>query len=85
MIRYNKLISDNQSFSSVSEHGGSTTTISPYRESTPRKNLKKKILEIPITENKITQELDNQSKKSKVDNSIDETKKNLNSTTSIYK
>ena len=42
MIRNNTLISDNKSVSSVSEHGGSTTTISPDRESTPRKNFKKK-------------------------------------------
>ena len=39
--------------------------------------IKKKLSEIPITGNKITQEPDNQSKKSKVGSSIDETQINV--------
>ena len=61
----------------MSVHGGSTTTIFPDGERIPRKNKKKKLSEISITGNKITQEPDNQSKKEKVDSSIDETKINL--------
>ena len=74
MIRNNKLISDNQFFSSMSVHGGSTTNKSPEGDCIPRKNKKKKLSEISITGNKITQEPDNQSKRAKVDSSIDEKK-----------
>ena len=74
MIRKNKLISENRSVSSVSVHGGSTTNILPDNERIPRKNKKEKLSEISITGNKITQEPDNQSKKSKVGSSIDGTK-----------
>ena len=58
----------------MSVHGESITTESQYRKRIPRKKWKKKLSEIPITGNKITQEPDNQSKKAKVDSSIDETK-----------
>ena len=58
-------------------HGRSTTTISRDGERIPRKNLKKKLSEISITGNKITQEPDNQSKKTKVGSSIYETKINV--------
>ena len=37
-FRKNKLISDNQSVSSMSIHGASITTVSPDRERTPRNN-----------------------------------------------
>ena len=65
------LISDNRSLSSMSVHGESITTVSPDGEHIPRKKGKKKLSEIPIAGNKITQDLDNQSKKSKVVSSID--------------
>ena len=55
-------------------NGESITTVSPDRESIPRKKGKNKLSWISITGNKINQELDNQSKKSKVGSSIDETK-----------
>ena len=58
----------------MSVHGASMTTVSLDGEHIPRKKIKNKLLEISITENKITQEPDNQSKKSKVGSSIDETK-----------
>ena len=62
----------------MSFHGVSTTTIPPDGERIPKKKKKKKKLsDISITENKITQEPDNQSKKSKVISSIDETKINV--------
>ena len=61
----------------MSVHGGGTTTIQPYGDRIPSKNKKKKLSEITITGNKITQEPDNQSKKSKVDSSIVETKINV--------
>ena len=57
-------------------HGESTTTISPDGERIPRKNLKNKLSEISSTGNKITQEPDNQSKKSKLGSNIHETKIN---------
>ena len=50
------------------------TTVSPDGERIPRKKGKKKLLEISITGNKITQEPENQRKKAKVGSSIDETK-----------
>ena len=77
MFRRNKLISDNRSISSMYVHWGSKTNISPDRYRIPRKNKKKKLSEISITGNKITQEPDNQSKKSEVGSSIDETKINV--------
>ena len=77
MIRNKKLFSDNRSVSSMYVNGGSTKTISPDRYCILRKNLKKKLSEIPITGNEITQEPDNPGKKAKVDSSIDETKTNL--------
>ena len=40
IIRNKKCISDNRSVSSMSLHGGSTTTISPYGGRIPRKNKK---------------------------------------------
>ena len=57
----NKLISDNWGLSSMSIHGESITTLSPDGERIPGKKNKKKLLEISITGNKITQEPDNQS------------------------
>ena len=77
MFRKNKLINDNQSVSSMSVHGASITTVSPDGESIPRKKVKNKLSEISITGNKITQEPDYQSKKSKVGSIIDETKINV--------
>ena len=61
----------------MSVHGASITTLLPDRDRISRKNEKKKLSEISITGNKITQEPDNPSKKEKVDSSIDETKPNL--------
>ena len=58
----------------MSVHGASITTVSPDGERIPRKKGLKKLSEISITGNKITQEPDNQSKKLKVGSSIDETK-----------
>ena len=58
----------------MSVHESSITTVSPDRERIPRKKKKKKPSEISITGNKITQEPDNQSKRAKVDSSIDEKK-----------
>ena len=60
----------------MSVHGASITTVSLGGERIIRKG-KKKVSEISISGNKITQELDNQSKKSKVGSSIDETKINV--------
>ena len=57
----------------MSVYGKSITTVSPDRERTPRKK-KKKLSEISITGNKITQDPENQSKKAKVGSSIDDTK-----------
>ena len=51
--------------------------VSPDGERIPGKKKKKKLSEISITGNKITQEPDNQSKKVKVGSSIDETKINV--------
>ena len=84
MIRNNKLIRENRNVSSMSVHGGSTTTIPPDGYRIPRKNLKKKLSEIPITGNEITQEPDNPSEKSRVDGSIDETETNLKLTPPPY-
>ena len=58
----------------MSVYGESITTVSPDGERIPRKKKKKKLSEISITGNKITQDPDNQSKKSKVGSSIDGTK-----------
>ena len=74
-IRYDKLRSDNPSVSSMSVHGASITTISPDKDRIPKKGEKKKLSEILIIGNEITQEPDNQSKKAKADSSIYE--KNL--------
>ena len=60
----------------MSVHGASITTVSPDRDRIPREIKKKKISEILITGNKITQEPDNPSKKAEVDSSIDEKKHN---------
>ena len=60
-----------ESVSSMSVHGASITTVSPDGERIPRKK-KKKLSGISITGNKITQEPDNKSKKSKVGSIIDE-------------
>ena len=65
MIRNKKLISDNRIVSSMSVHGGSTTNKSPDGERILGKNFKKRLSEISITGNKITQEPDNQNKKQK--------------------
>ena len=51
--------------------GASITTVSPERDRIPRKKKKKKISEISITGNKITQDPDNLGKKGKVSSSID--------------
>ena len=66
------LRNDNPSVSSMSVHGASIKNVSPDKDSIPRKIKKQKLLETPITGNKITQEPDNPSKKAKVDSSIDE-------------
>ena len=58
----------------MSVHGASIITVSPDGECIPRKNKKKNLSEISITGNKINQEPENQSKKEKVDSSIDEKK-----------
>ena len=70
MIRNKNGISENRSVSSMFVHGGSTATILPDGDRIPRKK-KKKLSEMLITGNKINQEPDNQSKKAKVDSSID--------------
>ena len=72
-----KLISDNRSVSSMSVHVGSTKTISTDGECIPSKKKKKKLSEISITGNEISQEPDNQGKKEKLVSSIDETKINV--------
>ena len=72
-----KIISDNRSVSSMSVHVGSTANISPDGERIPRKNKNKKLPEISITGNKITQEPGKQNKKAKVNSSIDEKKINV--------
>ena len=69
----------------MSVHIESITTVSPNKDFIPQKNLKKKLSEISITGNKITQEPDNRSKKEKVVSSIDETKPNLKLTPPPYK
>ena len=66
-----KLRSDNPSVSSMFVHGASITTVSPETDCIFCK-IKRKLSEILITGNKITQEPDNPSKKSKMDISIDE-------------
>ena len=71
MIRNNKLISEDWSISSMYVLWVSIPTVSPDRDRIPRKNRKKKLSEILITGNEITQETDNPSKKAKVDSSID--------------
>ena len=76
-IRKNKITRDNRSLSSMSVLVEIITTISPDRERIRRKKKKKKFSKISITENKITQEPDNQSKKEKLGSSIDETKINV--------
>ena len=70
-IRKNKITRDNRSLSSMSVLGESITTVSPDGECIPRKKKKKKISEISMTGNKITQDPNNQSKKVKVGSSID--------------
>ena len=85
MIINDKLISDNRIISSMSVHGSSITTVLPDRYCIPWKNIKKKLSEISITGNEITQEPDNPSKKSKVDSSIYEKKPNLKLTPPPYK
>ena len=57
----------------MSVHGESITTVSLDGERIPRKKGKNQQSEISITGNKITQEPDNQSRRSKVGISIDET------------
>ena len=71
MIRNNKLFSDNRIVSSMSIHGGSTMTILLYGDRIPGKAFCLTLSEISITGNKITQGPNNQSKKAKVDSSID--------------
>ena len=73
-IKTKKLTRDNQRLSSVSVLGASIMTVSPDGDRIPRKEKKKKISEISITRNKITQDADNLSKKSKVGSRIDGTK-----------
>ena len=70
-IKTTKLTRDNRSVSSVSVLGESITTVSPYKDRIPRKKKKKKLSKFSITGNKITQDPNNQSKKSKVGSSID--------------
>ena len=67
----------------MSVHGGITTTILPGGGRILSKNKKKKPSEISITGNKITQEPENQSKKSEVDSSIDKKNQFRIKTTSI--
>ena len=69
-----KLTRENQGLSSVYVLGASITTVSPDGYHIPRKKGKKKISEISITGNEITQDPDNLSKKAKVGSSIDGTK-----------
>ena len=73
-IKTNKLTHDNWIVSSLSVLVESITTLSPDRDRIPRKKKKKKLLETSITGNKITQDPDNISKKSKVCSSIDRKK-----------
>ena len=70
----NKLTRDNRGLSIMSILGESITTVSPDGERIPIKKKNKKLSEISITGNKITQDPDNQSKKAKVGISIDVTK-----------
>ena len=58
----------------MSVPGESITTVSPDGECIPRKKGKKKLSEISITGNKITQDPDNQYKKENVSSGINETK-----------
>ena len=71
-IKTNKLTRDNRSLSNVSVLGESIMTVSPDGDHIPR-NKKKKLSEISITGNKITQDADYLSKKAKVGSSIDGT------------
>ena len=59
---FRKKISDNRSVSSMSVHGASITTVSPDEERIRKEKKKNTLSDISITGNKITQELDNQSK-----------------------
>ena len=86
LIRNKKLISDKQSFQvclymeEVQQLYRQTEIVSLGRIS------KKKLSEISITGNTITQEPDNQGKKAKVESSIDEIEINIKiNSTSIYK
>ena len=81
----NKLSRDNKSLSSVSVLGEIITTVSPEIDRILRNNKKKKLPEISITGNKITQDPDNISKKSKVGSSIDGKNSSKINTTYIYK
>ena len=67
----NILTCENQIILSVSVLGTSIKTVSPDRELIPRRKKKKKISEIPIIGNNITQDPDNLSKNSKVGSSTD--------------
>ena len=62
-IKTNKLTRDNRSLSGVSVLGTSITTVPPDGDHILRKKKKKKISEVLITGNKITQDPDNLSKK----------------------
>ena len=64
----------NQSVTSMSVHGASPKFYRQTENVSLGRIKKKKLSEISITGNKITQEPDNPSKKEKVDSSIDETK-----------
>ena len=77
MIKTNKLTRDDRSLSSVSVLGENITTLSPNVDRIPRKKGKKKLSEILITYNKITQYPDNQSNKAKLGSSIDGTKSHV--------
>ena len=61
-IKTNKLALENRSLSSVTVLGESITNVSPDGDHIPRKKGKKKLSEISITGNKITQDPDNLSK-----------------------
>ena len=68
----------------MSVYGESITTVSPDGERIPRKKKKKKLSEISITGNKLTQDPDNQSKKAKVGSSIYGTKIHVEITSPPY-
>ena len=61
----------------MSAHGASITTVLPDKHCIPWKIKKKKLSEISITGNKITQEPDKPSKKAKMDSSIDDNNNHL--------